>query len=75
MDLALSMGDGLEDDVEPEFLDGQGNYNGESFEFCESNVITKEKKSWFSRSKKGLKNTRDVPDNLKMQKKFSKYSM
>ncbi|KAL2555653.1 Ankyrin repeat family protein [Forsythia ovata] len=74
LDSALRMGnpDGLDDDEEPKFQDSHENCNGDSFESCESNVVTKEKKSWFGLSKKGLKNTGDVPDDLKIRKKFSK---
>ncbi|CAA2956611.1 ankyrin repeat domain-containing 13A [Olea europaea subsp. europaea] len=62
--------DGLENDEESDFQDRRENYNGHSFESCESNVAMKEEKSWFGWSKKGLKNTGDDPDDLKIRKKF-----
>lgn len=74
LDSALRMAnsDGLGDDEEPEFQDSHENYNGDSFKSCKSNVVKKEEKSWLGWSKKGLKNTGDVPDDLKIRKKFSK---
>ncbi|XP_060212593.1 uncharacterized protein LOC132640147 [Lycium barbarum] len=56
--------DGPGEDEEPEVHD---------FQSCESNGVTKEKKSWFGWSKKGsLKDTNDDSDDSKLVKKFSK---
>ncbi|XP_059317619.1 uncharacterized protein LOC132068149 [Lycium ferocissimum] len=56
--------DGPGEDEEPEVHD---------FQSCESNGVTKEKKSWFGWSKKGSsKDTNDDSDDSKLVKKFSK---
>ncbi|KAK4353382.1 hypothetical protein RND71_028900 [Anisodus tanguticus] len=56
--------DGPGEDEEPEVHD---------FQSCESNGVTKEKKSWFGWSKKGgSKDTSDDTEDSKLVKKFSK---
>lgn len=74
LDSALRMGnsDGLCDDEEPEAPDCHENGEGGSFESCESNGVSKEKKSWFGWNKKGAKNGGDDPEDSKNLKKFSK---
>ncbi|KAF3630184.1 putative DAG protein, chloroplastic-like [Capsicum annuum] len=71
LDSALRMGnsDGPGEDEEPEV---HGNSDGGSFQSCESNGVTKEKKSWFGWSKKASKDTGDDSDDSKLVKKFSK---
>ncbi|XP_055811360.1 uncharacterized protein LOC129881058 [Solanum dulcamara] len=74
LDSALRMGnsDGPGEYEEPEVHDFHGNSDGGSFQSCESNGVTKEKKSWFGWSKKGSKDTSDDPEDSKLVKKFSK---
>ncbi|XWS57769.1 hypothetical protein CRYUN_Cryun09bG0201600 [Craigia yunnanensis] len=73
LDSALRMGntDGFCDDEEHGVVDCQENGSGGSYEYCESNGVTKEKKSWFGWNKKGSKNS-DDPEDSKILKKFSK---
>ncbi|KAH0676806.1 hypothetical protein KY290_025765 [Solanum tuberosum] len=74
LDSALRMGnsDGPGEYEEPEVHDFHGNSDGGSFQSCESNGVTKEKKSWFGWSKKGPKDTSDDSEDSKLAKKFSK---
>ncbi|KAH0673477.1 hypothetical protein KY284_024564 [Solanum tuberosum] len=74
LDSALRMGnsDGPGEYEEPEVHDFHGNSDGGSFQSCESNGVTKEKKSWFGWSKKGPKDTSDDSEDSKLVKKFSK---
>ncbi|TMX00435.1 hypothetical protein EJD97_000866 [Solanum chilense] len=74
LDSALRMGnsDGPGEYEEPEGHDFHGNSDGGSFQSCESNGVTKEKKSWFGWSKKGTKDTSDDSEDSKLVKKFSK---
>ncbi|CAA2982200.1 ankyrin repeat domain-containing 13A [Olea europaea subsp. europaea] len=74
LDSALRKGnsDDLVEDEEPKVLDCHENYDRGSYESCESNGVTKEKKSWFGWNKKGSKNSGDDPEDSKILKKFSK---
>ncbi|CAA2963490.1 ankyrin repeat domain-containing 13A [Olea europaea subsp. europaea] len=74
LDSALRMGNSedLGEDEEPKVLDCHENYDGGSYESCESSGVTKEKKSWFGWNKKGSKNSGDDPEDSKILKKFSK---
>ncbi|XVE90012.1 hypothetical protein DITRI_Ditri20bG0042100 [Diplodiscus trichospermus] len=73
LDSALCMGntDGFCDDDEHGVVECQENGSGDSYENCESNGVTREKKSWFGWNKKGSKNS-DDPEDSKILKKFSK---
>ncbi|KAI8007231.1 Ankyrin repeat domain-containing protein 13C-B [Camellia lanceoleosa] len=72
LDSALHMGnsDVLCEDDEHGIQDGHE--NGDSFESCEPNGVTKERKSWFGWNKKGSKLGGDDPEDSKILKKFSK---
>ncbi|XP_051138120.1 uncharacterized protein LOC127256260 [Andrographis paniculata] len=72
LDSALRMGDGLGEDEGTEVQDCHENFDTGSFESCESNGTTKEKKSWFSWNKKSSKNMGEEPEDSKILKKFSK---
>ncbi|KAK6915333.1 Ankyrin repeat domain-containing protein 13 [Dillenia turbinata] len=74
LDSALRMGnsDGPYDDEENGVSDMPGNGSGASIENCDSNGVSKDKKSWFGWNKKGPKNGVDDPDDSKILKKFSK---
>ncbi|XP_027111166.1 uncharacterized protein LOC113760804 [Coffea eugenioides] len=74
LDSALRMGnpEGPCEEEETEVQDLHENSDGGSFENCDPNGVTKEKKSWFGWNKKGGKNTGDDPEDSKIVKKFSK---
>ncbi|KAK6135870.1 hypothetical protein DH2020_030357 [Rehmannia glutinosa] len=72
LDSALRMGDGFGEDEDSEVQDCHENIDTGSFESCESNATTKEKKSWFGWNKKSSKNLGDDPEDSKILKKFSK---
>lgn len=72
LDSALRMGDGVVEDEDTEVQDCHENFESGSFESCESNGASKEKKSWFSWNKKSSKNMGDEPEDSKILKKFSK---
>ncbi|KAI3458714.1 hypothetical protein Pfo_015377 [Paulownia fortunei] len=72
LDSALRMGDGFGEDEDSEVQDCHENFDAGSFESCESNGATKEKKSWFGWNKKSSKNMGDDPEDSKILKKFSK---
>ncbi|KAK6156196.1 hypothetical protein DH2020_010444 [Rehmannia glutinosa] len=72
LDSALCMGDGFGEDEDSEVQDCHENIDAGSFESCESNATTKEKKSWFGWNKKSSKNLGDDPEDSKILKKFSK---
>ncbi|XP_027104604.2 uncharacterized protein [Coffea arabica] len=74
LDSALCMGnpEGPCEEEETEVQDLHENSDGGSFENCDPNGVTKEKKSWFGWNKKGGKNTGDDPEDSKIVKKFSK---
>ncbi|KAK6136068.1 hypothetical protein DH2020_030173 [Rehmannia glutinosa] len=72
LDSALRMGDGFGEDEDSEVQDCHENIDAGSFESCESNATTKEKKSWFGWNKKSSKNLGDDPEDSKILKKFSK---
>ncbi|KAL3523738.1 hypothetical protein ACH5RR_016572 [Cinchona calisaya] len=74
LDSALRMGNSegaCEDDV-PEVQDCHENSDSGSFENCDPNGVTKEKKSWFGWNNKGTKTAEDDPEDSKIVKKFSK---
>ncbi|XP_075502715.1 uncharacterized protein LOC142540444 [Primulina tabacum] len=71
LDSALRTGAGFGEDEDTEVQDCHENLNGGSFESCESNGVTKEKKSWFGWNKKGAKTPGDEPEDSKSLK-FSK---
>ncbi|KAK6911321.1 Ankyrin repeat domain-containing protein 13 [Dillenia turbinata] len=74
LDSALRNGnsDGMYDDEENGVSYMPGNGSGASVENCDSNGISKDKRSWFGWNKKGQKNGVDDPDDSKILKKFSK---
>ncbi|CAK9166058.1 unnamed protein product [Ilex paraguariensis] len=74
LDSALCMGNshGFCEDEEPQVQDCHENGDGGSFETCESNVIFKEKKSWFGWNQKGSKKEGDDLEDSKIPQKFSK---
>ncbi|KAL3520997.1 hypothetical protein ACH5RR_019146 [Cinchona calisaya] len=76
LDSALLMGnsEGPCEDEETEVQDCYENSDGGSFENCDPNGVTKEKKSWFGWNKKGTKNTGDDSEDSKTVKKFSKFA-
>ncbi|EPS61629.1 hypothetical protein M569_13166, partial [Genlisea aurea] len=71
--LDSALGDGFGDD-ESDVQDCNENFDSGSFESCESNGTSKEKKSWFGWNRKNSKNSGDENEDSKVQKKVSSSS-
>ncbi|XP_022965400.1 uncharacterized protein LOC111465316 [Cucurbita maxima] len=74
LDSALRMGnsEGLGEDEEHAAFESQENGLVGSYENCDPNGATKERKSWFGWNKKSSKGSNDDPDDPKILKKVSK---